>query len=268
MGLEVVLGIGAMRLREHLPFERIHAMVRGRGVAISLSGVQDQFKAYLSLVGCHAGRTDPSLLKTLKKRGYILPVIDGIQYGPGEPTLYVIVDALSRRPLFAQEMICRGADDLTPFVAQLKELGIRILAVVSDKEKGLVPAIKAALGDVRLQFCQLHYVKNVAKPMQEDLAQLNTEVRRTEEALRALERELTRKKEGADKGEMALPEDVELALEYCQAARAEARCHGRAPFAPSPLKRHEGLERVARSVARTRRKKGGLGATSTSCTHC
>ncbi|MDI6793617.1 MAG: transposase [bacterium] len=104
--------------------------------------------------------------------GMIIPVIDGIQFGPGDPVLYLIIDALSRYPLFGKEMFCRNADELEPFIAQLKQMDIPILAVVSDKEKALVPAIKNALPGVPHQLCQIHYLGNAAKPMEDDLKAL------------------------------------------------------------------------------------------------
>ncbi len=35
-------------------------------------------------------------------------------------------------------MVCRGAKELVPFLRQLKTLEIPLLAVVSDKERGLL----------------------------------------------------------------------------------------------------------------------------------
>jgi len=261
VGLDVILEIGSNRIREHLSFPRIHARLRQRGVAIAPMTVQYQFRNYLSLIGSYAGRGDGRLMQQLREQGVILPVIDGIQFGPGEPVLYLIIDALSRKPLFGAEKICRGADDLVPFIAQLKELKVPILAVVCDKERGLVPAIEKALPGVRVQFCQLHFLKNVAKPMQEDLQALGAEVRQKEEDLRALERDLLRQRE-TEEGDPCLSEDHSVALQLCEAARAEARRYARDPFDPTALARHKGLQRVARTVGEARRKKGGLGQTS------
>lgn len=261
MGLEVVLEIGAARMREDLSFPRIHARLEERGVPIGRMTVQNQFRNYLSLVGCQAGLKDERLLRQLREQGAVLPIVDGIQFGEGEPVLYMIIDALSRRPLFGAQMLCRGADELTPFIAQIKKLGVPILAVVSDKEKGLSGAIEAALPGVPHQYCQLHYVHNAAKPMEEDLRELNAEVRRTEQDLRKIERVLHRKQRRAEEAQEPIPADLPIARKFCSAARAEAQRHSRAPFAPPSLKRHQGMEKVAKATAQARRKKGGPGNT-------
>jgi hypothetical protein len=219
---------------------------------ISLTGVQDQFRHYLSLVNSQIGVRDESTLEALRAQGGIIPVIDGVQFGPGESTLYIIIDALSRRPLFAKEMKCRGAKELAPFIAQLKELDVPLIAVVSDKEKGLVPAIETALPGVKHQYCQKHYLDQIALPMDEDLKVLAQEVRKVEESLRGVERELERKQE------LSGPISREVLVDLCMAARAEARQYGRATTAPPALKRHDGLERVANTVAEIQSKKRGL----------
>ena len=263
-GLDVVTAIGAMRFRDDASFPRIHERLAERGVPISPMSVQNQFRNYLALISCQAGLKDPKLAAILRQQGVIVPVIDGVQFGEGDPVLYLIIDAISKRPLFGKELFCRAASDLVPFVRQLKEIGVPILAAVSDKEKGLVPAIEEALPGTPHQLCQLHYVGNAAKPMGDDLKALGAEVRQTEHDLRAYERTLVKHRRSAEEKKEPVPADLGVGLELCQAARAEARRHARAPFDPPALKRHEGLERVARAAAEARRKKGGRGKTSKS----
>jgi len=269
-GLDLVLKIGALRVREGWSFPRIHAYLRDEcEIPIGRMTVQYLHRDYLALIHCQAGATNGTLRQRLRKQRAILPIIDGIQFGEGDPVLYLIMDALSRQPLFGQEMLCRGAKELTPFIRQLKSLDIPILAVVSDKERGLVPAIEEALGKkVRHQYCQQHYVGNVAKKLEPDLKALGEEVRQTEAELREFQRDLTRiRNTNAETGQ-PIPADLPVALELCEAARAEARRHARAPYQPPAWKRHEGLERVARTVGEARRKKGGPGPTCSGSSAC
>ena len=261
-GLDVVTGIGSMRLRDDFSFPRIHQRLRERPspVPICAMSVQYQFRNYLSLVGCQVALKEGKLRERLREQGAILPIVDGIQFGSGDAVLYLVIDALSRQPLLGQEMFSRSTEDLVPFLAQIKEIGVPIIAVVSDKERALVPAIAEALPGVPHQFCQLHFLKNVAKPMDDDLSSLGAEIRQTEETLRKFQRELMHKEK---KGE-AVARDLEVAGEFCEIARAAARCHGRAPLDPPALKRHEGLEKVTEAVREARRKKGGHGQTSRS----
>lgn len=265
-GLDVLMAIGSMRLRDDFSFPRIHQRLQERPfpVPICPMSVQYQFRNYLSLVHCQVALKDGQLRERLRQQGAILPVIDGIQFGEGDPVLYLVIDSLSMQPLLGQEMFCRSAEDLIPFIAQIKEIGVPILAVVSDKERALVPAIAKALPGVLHQFCQVHYLKNVGKPMDDDLCSLGAEIRQTEETLRKFQRGLIHQRERAEEKGEPIPEDLQVTEALCEVARAEARCHGRAPLDPPALKRHQGLEKVAEAVHEARDKKGAPGRTSRS----
>lgn len=88
--------------------------------------VQYLFRDYLSLSACQAARTDGALRTRLQNQGALLPIIDGLQFGNGDPVLYLIFDALSTQLLFGKEFLARSSDDLAPFIAQLKELGAEV----------------------------------------------------------------------------------------------------------------------------------------------
>jgi hypothetical protein len=156
---------------------------------------------------------------------------------------------LSGLPLFAEEKICRGEADLVPFIAQLKTLDVPILSVVSDKETGLAPAIKTALGSkIKHQYCQKHYLGRICDFMEADLAGLGAEVRKVEEALRSFERDLERKELIGNKLEK---DELER---LCGYARAAARRYGRDITRPPALLRHEGLQQVVKAIEDLKKK--------------
>jgi hypothetical protein len=53
------------------------------------------------------------------------------------------------------------------------------LAVLSDKQTGLVPAVATAFPDSRHQFCQVHYLRNLAEPLAAADAAFKGELRQT-----------------------------------------------------------------------------------------
>jgi Transposase, Mutator family len=53
------------------------------------------------------------------------------------------------------------------FLAPLRRLEWPILAVLSDKQRGLVPAVATVLPHSQHQFCQAHYLRNLAEPLAE-----------------------------------------------------------------------------------------------------
>jgi hypothetical protein len=262
--LDVVLEIGYMRFEKCMSFPQIHSALKDREFPICPMSVQYQARKYEALIGCQVSSSDTMLAK-LRKRGFLLPIIDAVQYGGGEAVVYLIMDGLSGIPLFAWETRVRGKIELVPFIGQLNALGIPIIGVVSDKETGLAPAIAEAIPGAPHQFCQRHYLGNVAKPMEKDLALLGEEIRAKEDELREFQRDLARMETKAKKEGKPIPADLETAKEFCEAARAAARLQGRPTTDPPALKRHNELSRVKKAVSGAARKKGGTGSSSTDC---
>src|SRR5262245_54222989 len=65
------------------------------------------------------------------------------------------------------------------FLEPLKHLEWPILAVLSDKQTGLVPAVATVLPHSRHQFCQAHSLRNLAEPLAEADAAFKGELRKT-----------------------------------------------------------------------------------------
>ena len=143
-GLDVVMAVGSMRMREDTSFPKIHARLVERGVPIAPMTVQYAFRYYLALTSCVAGRVDQKLLRKLRRQGGIIPVVDGVQFGEGDPVLYLIVDALSRRPLFGQEFMAR-AGRLPPALRRERHRGHEAV------REGFVPLLRRPAHPADLQ---------------------------------------------------------------------------------------------------------------------
>ena len=220
--------------------------------------VADVFERFLALTRCHAGDT-PAVRRRLRKQGGMIVLIDGVQFDEHSPVLYVVTDVISHTTLFAERREVRSAEGLKGLLERLQAMNVPILAFVTDKEKGLVPAIHHVFPEVPHQFCQLHFLKRCATPLDGSLARLGKEVARAAEKLRAIRREIVQArppKSEADAAERA------LALELLLAAHAASKCSGRSPFVPPALKRHERMLRVGLAVERAKTKKGGPGRSS------
>ena len=51
------------------------------------------------------------------------------------------------------------------FLQPIAALGWPVTAVVSDKQRGLVPAVAEVFSDAKHAFCQIHYLNNAAAPV-------------------------------------------------------------------------------------------------------
>src|SRR6266511_339766 len=61
----------------------------------------------------------------------------------------------------------------------MKQLEWPVLAILSDKQTGLVPAVAEVLPKSHHQFCQAHYLRNLADPLAETDAAFKGELRKS-----------------------------------------------------------------------------------------
>ena len=97
----------------------------------------------------------------------MIVALDGLAPQGGEPQIWFIRELSSGLTLRSGWLCQQDQPTFEAFLAPLKHLEWPILAVLSDKQKGLVPAVAAVLPHTRHQFCQAHYLRNLAEPLAE-----------------------------------------------------------------------------------------------------
>lgn len=240
-GLDIVFEIAERRLVDDLSFEEIQRRLVAKGVPISLKTVCNAFKRFSALMSTRSAESEESK-QQLRNQGGMIVLIDGVQFDDHSPVLYVAIDSISRRVLFAERHAVRSVEALKPLLERLKAMQVQIKAFVTDKEKGLVPAIHAVFPDVPHQFCQLHFLKRCAAPLDKPLARLGEAVDRSAEKLRKIRRALAVAPPTASPVETR---EREVAEKILVASHAASKRSGRAPVKPTALERHEGLLAVA-----------------------
>ncbi|MCP4137616.1 MAG: hypothetical protein GY754_42000, partial [bacterium] len=104
------------------------------------------------------------------------------------------------------------------------------------------------------------YLEKLDDPLEDDLKKLSEAVGKTVKDVKELRKKLLRLQErirkNPGKGDPRT-EEVELALELCEAALTAARCSGKAPLDPPALKRYERLSEICRALREMLRKPGG-----------
>jgi transposase-like protein len=246
LGLDVLFEIGELRLRDDLSFAAIHGRLKERGIDVTERTVSNAFMRFLALMRCRAGDTE-KVRKKLRRRGGMVVLIDGVQFDEHSPVLYVVTDTLSHTTLFAERHEVRSAEALAPLLKRLKAMDVPILAFVTDKEKGLVPAIRNVFPDVPHQFCQLHFLKRCAEPLEKPLERLGKAVGDAAKKLRKLRRQLRDVKPAKSPTET---KERRTADRLLLAAHAASKVAGRAPFDPPALKRHERMLKVSNAAER------------------
>ena len=258
-GLDIIIYIGERYLQEHKSLPEIHKELKEEyGVDISEKTVCNLHQVYLAL--CHCVDADGERLqKKLREQGGIVLGVDGVQFDDKNPVLYVLRDTLSGEILYSKRTILRGQEDLLPLLEKVKELDIPIIAIVTDKEQGLVPAIKTAFPDVPYQWCQYHFLKNLAIPLEDDLKELGESIRQLLSELKKFRKKLLKLREKVIKfSRLSDPmlKEIVLALELCEGAIAACKRSGKPPLDPTAYKRYEVLCEVQKAVCVALRRSG------------
>jgi hypothetical protein len=238
-GLDVVAWIGEKRTTGERSLPEVHAALLDEfGISISERHVSNLFAVFLALVHCVDADAAP-LREKLIQQGRISLSIDGVHFDDTSPVLYVLRDTISRRVLYSERLFKADTARLCLVLRKVKDIGVPIIGVVSDKEQTQVLAVAQELPGVSHQYCQTHFLKNVAKQMETDLSTLAEATADAATSLRKLEKELPQQAETRES-----QAELDLAKKLCVAARTGSKASGDGILDPTALKRFERLEAV------------------------
>lgn len=192
-GFDVIGNIGRRRQTLHQTFAEVHSGLVGQ-LQISESQVRYLYTyQYLPLLACHERGSWEELERISAEKGLIL-TMDGLAPEGGEPQLWLVRELRTGKTLRSGWMSEQGQTAFENFLGPIAEAGLRVEAVLSDKQRGLVPAIGVVFPKARHAFCQSHYLGNIAEPVAE-----------ADEAMKVSLRKQVR----AEIGELIRPEQVE-----------------------------------------------------------
>jgi hypothetical protein len=104
-------------------------------------------------------------LKAIAARGGLWLSMDGLAPEGGEPQLWVVREMRSGITLRSGWMSQQDQDSFVNFLQPIAALGLRVTEVMSDKQRGLVPAVARVFTKAKHSFCQMHYLGNAAEPL-------------------------------------------------------------------------------------------------------
>ena len=166
-GYDVLARIGWLRQEWRATYAEIQAELCPY-IQISVSHVRHLYtQVYLPLLACHERQHWNRLAQAGEQHQGLLIALDGLAPTGGEPQLWFIRELLTGLTLRSGWLSQQDQTTFAAFLKPLAELPWPILAVVSDKQRGLVPAVSEVLPDSDHQFCQGHYLQNLAEPLAE-----------------------------------------------------------------------------------------------------
>lgn len=163
-GYDVIAMIGWQRQEFCRTFEELYGEMHTR-VAISESQVRYLYHhQYLPLLACHERQHVEQLQEVSRTRG-LLVSLDGLAPEGGEAQLWVVRELRTRLTLRSGWMSMQDQTAFENFLSPIGDSGFKVSVVLSDKQRGLVPAITTVFPEAKHALCQSHYLNNIADPI-------------------------------------------------------------------------------------------------------
>src|SRR2546429_9489347 len=172
-GLDIVLLVGRLRLREHQTADEIHQEVLTRleplGVKIARREILYLFEAYCTLLRASSeAKDDVEWLAQVEKNGGIIVSVDGIQPEKGNETVYLVRDALTGRVLAAENVTSSETAVMKALLAPVVALGVerkvKVLGTITDAQESELKAVQELWPEVPHQVCQFHALRDATQP--------------------------------------------------------------------------------------------------------
>ncbi len=165
-GYDVIAQVGWLRQTGKEPFAAIQTHLAKR-MHISETQVRSLYHGrYLPLLACHERQARDQLWAVAAQTGLILS-LDGLAPEGGEPQLWVVRELHSGLTLRSGWLARQDEGTFIHFLQPIADLGLWVRAILSDKQRGLVPAVAVVFPHAKHSFCQMHYLQNAAAPVAE-----------------------------------------------------------------------------------------------------
>src|SRR5947209_16609215 len=182
-GLDIVLLVGRLRLREHQTVDEIHQELLKRlaplGVKIARREILYLFEAYCTVLRASSeAKDDVEWLGQVEKNGGIIVSMDGIQPEKENETGYWVRDALTGRVLAAENVTSSETAVMKALLAPVVALEVKVLGTITDAQESELLAVQQLCPQVPHQVCQFHVLRDASKPAFEADKQVKTAMRK------------------------------------------------------------------------------------------
>jgi hypothetical protein len=256
-GLDMVLLVGRLRLREHQTVDEIHQEVLKRleplGVKIARREILYLFEAYCTLLRASSeAKDDVEWLAQVKKNGGIIVSVDGIQPEKGNETVYLVRDALTGRVLAAENVMSSETAVMKALLAPVAALDVKVLGTITDAQGSELMAVEQLWPEVPHQVCQFHALRDASKPAFEADRKVKTAMRKQlQRKVKGVSQQLSR---DIPKASAAEAEQLSVLADYATGVLSALNRDGTAPFDFAAVQAGEDLDEVAQSLERLAKK--------------
>jgi hypothetical protein len=163
-GYDVIAQIGWGRREQRQPFVEIHADLCTQ-LPISAAEVRYLYQQqYLPLLACLERQQLARLSAVAAQTGLLLS-LDGLAPEGGEPQLWVVRELQTGLTVRSGWLSQQDQATFSSFLQPIADQDWQVRAILSDKQRGLEPAVAAVFPGIPHAWCQLHYLNNAAEPV-------------------------------------------------------------------------------------------------------
>lgn len=250
-GLDIVLLVGRLRLREHQTVDEVHEELLERlaplGVRIARREILYLFEAYCTLMRASSeAKDDQEWLAQVKKNGGIIVSVDGIQPEKGNETVYLVRDALTGRVLCAENVTSSETAVMKVLLTPVVALGVKVLGTISDAQESELKALEELWPEVPHQVCQFHVLRDASQSAFDADKAVKTAMRKKlQPKVRAVRKQIKKQLPKA-----SLDEAKQLAVldEYASGMLTALNTDGLQPFTYATVESAPALDEVEASL--------------------
>lgn len=148
----------------HLDYEQIRGVIWDvYKISISITSIRE-----ICLYFKTAGKlyTDEETLGKIRKSGEIVLSLDGAQPKKGNPALWIFTDRITSRVLLSELFKTAPAELLAEKMKEIQnKYKVPIKAVISDKQKNIVNAVRQFNPEIPHAYCQYHFLNHIMDPI-------------------------------------------------------------------------------------------------------
>jgi len=267
-GYDVLALVGELRFKQHMTVKELADALNERGIPTSERHAQNLYERYQVLLAASLDdHTRKVLAETTEQNGGIILSMDGVQPEKGNETLYVLREVFSGTVLAAKNMKSGTAAELQTLILPVIEFGFPIVGIVSDGQHSIRLAFEELLPNVPYQYCQYHYLKDIAKPIVDADRKLKTELKKSMRGIRDVERKIEKVEKRTGEHETSVKSaaestaaitEAQIAKKYISAVRALLVEDGDPPLELPGMLIYERAQAIQASLTRCLHKKGAF----------
>jgi hypothetical protein len=263
-GLDILLLVGQLRLREHQTVDEIHRTLTQRlaliGQTICRREMLFLFEAYTALLraGTEVSQ-DAAWKEEVRENKGLLLSIDGIQPDNGNETIYLVRDVLTGRILTAENVTDSTKERLKQVLAPVVALDLPVIGVISDAQPTELQAVAELWPQAPHQICQFHAIREAGRLIYNADHRVKTDMRirmqqRTHEYRQNMHKRLKEAEEKREENKQEI-EQLHILEEYAAMVEGALNSDSLTPFQYGGLAMQEALTKIQTSLEKL--EKGG-----------